>query len=121
MFEDLMKLCQVCVVDVKVIHAFEIALHVIQKSFIDQFNNFVPPYLLCFSAMWGEWGKIVISLMPMCHVETDLLQVMFLHLKSILQENVSRDHIDALRVMHICLISKLFGFVVEMLQGFTLK
>ena len=51
MFKELAKLCHVCIVDVEVIHAFEIALHVIQKSYIDQFNNFVIPDLLCHSTM----------------------------------------------------------------------
>ena len=36
-------------------------------------------------------------------------------------ENVSGDCIDALHMMHISYVSKLFGFVVKMLQGFTLK
>ena len=46
----------------------------------------------------------------------DLLYVMFLCLKSVLGENVCRDRVEALFVMHVCLISKLFGFVVEILE-----
>ena len=36
--------------DVKVVHAFEIALHAIRKSFVDQFDYFIVPDLLCRSA-----------------------------------------------------------------------
>ena len=56
MFKDLTKLHHVRVVDVKVVHAFKIALHVIQKPFVEQFNNFVIPDLLCHSAMWRGGG-----------------------------------------------------------------
>ena len=67
--------------------------------------------------------------MPMCKVLTkghwtmkmELLQVAFLHLKSVLGEDVLKDRIDALFVMHVCLSFELLSFVVEMLQGFTLK
>ena len=57
MFEDLTKLHHACVVDGKVVHAFKITFHAIQKSFIDQFDNFVIPDLLCHSAMWGGIGQ----------------------------------------------------------------
>ena len=79
--------------------------------------------------MWGKHIKIVVLLMAMCEVltnghqtaETNLLQVAFLNLKSIFEKDVLRECIEAQFVMCICLFSKLLGFVVEMLQGFTLK
>ena len=54
-------------------------------------------------------------------MKMDLLQVAFLCLKSILGKNVFRDHINAHFVMHVCLSFEFLHFVVEMLQGFTLK
>ena len=57
MFKDLVKLCHFHIVDVKVVHEFSIALHGIQKSFIDQFNDFIMPDLLCHSAMWGNRAR----------------------------------------------------------------
>ena len=67
--------------------------------------------------------------MPTCEVLTnghqtmkmDLLQVAFLCLKSALGENVLRDRINAHFVMRFCLSLEFLGFVVKMLQGFTLK
>ena len=54
-------------------------------------------------------------------VQTDLLQVAFLHLQSILWKNMSSYCTDTFHMMCICFIFKLFGFFVEMSQGFTLK
>ena len=101
-FEDLAKPHHVHVVDVEVVHSFEITLHAIWKSLIDQFNDFIIPDLLHCSAMWWEQSKIVILLMPTRKVltnghqtaEMDLLQVAYLHLKSILGEDVCRDCIE---------------------------
>ena len=99
MLEDLAKLCQVCIIDLKLIKSLEITLHAICKSLIDQFNDFIIFELLHCSTMWREKHKIIDYLMPMCKVlanghqtmKMDLLQVAFLHLKSIFGENVLRD------------------------------
>ena len=98
-----MHIMSMLLVDVEVVHLFEITLHAIWKSLILQFGDFVVPDLLRHSTVQGKQSKIVILLMPMCKVltnghqtmETDLLQVAFLHLKSILGEDVCRDHIEA--------------------------
>ena len=129
MLEDLTKLCQVRVINVEFVKSLEIALHAIRKSLMDQFDNFVILELLRHSTVWREKHKIIVNLMPTCKVLTnghrtmkmDLSQVAFLCLKSILGESVLRDHINAHFVMHVCLSFKLLSFVVEMLQGFTLK
>ena len=88
MLEDLMKLCQVHVINVKFVESLKIAFHAIQKSLIDQFYDFVVFELLCHSTVQREKHKIIINLMPMCEVlpnghqtvKMDLLQVAFLHL-----------------------------------------
>ena len=129
MLKDLAKLCQVCIINVKFVKSLEIALHAIRKLLIDQFNDFIVFELLHHSTMWREKCEIIINLMPTCKVLTnghqtvkvDLLQVAFLHLKSILGENVLRDHVNAYFVMRVCLSLEFLSFVVEMLQGFTLK
>ena len=79
--------------------------------------------------MQREEHEIIINLMPMREVlangdqtvKMDLLQVAFLCLKSFLGENVLRDRINAHFVMRVCLSLEFLSFVVEMLQGFTLK
>ena len=75
-FKDLMKPHHVHVIDVKVIHLFETALHAIWKLLIDQFNDFIIPDLLHCSTMWGKQSKIVILLMPMCKVLTNGCQTL---------------------------------------------
>ena len=129
MLKDFAKLCQVHVINVKFIKSLEIALHAIWKSLIDQFDDFFIFELLCRSTVWREKHEITINLMPMHEVlanghqtmKMDLSQAAFLHLKSVLGENVLRDCINAHFVMCICLSFKILGFVVEMSQGFTLK
>ena len=129
MLEDLAKLHQVQINDVEFIHSLEITLHAIWKLLIDQFNYFIIPEFLCHSTVQREKCEIIINLMPMRKVlanghqtmKTDLLQVVLLHLKSILGENVLRDSVNAQFVMHICLSFELLSFVVEMSQGFNLK
>ena len=129
MLKDLAKLHQVRVINVKFVESLEIALHAIRKLLINQFDDFVIFELLCCSTVWREKCKIIVNLMPMREVLTnghrtvkmDLSQVAFLHLKSVLGENVLRDRINAQFMMHVCLSLEFLSFVVEMSQGFTLK
>ena len=101
----------------------------IWKLLVDQFNNFVIFELVHCSTVQREKCKIIFNLMPTCEVlanahqtmKMDLSQVAFLHLKSVLGENVLRDCINAHFVMHICLSLEFLSFDVEMLQSFTLK
>ena len=109
MLEDLAKLHQVHVINVEFVKSLEITLHVIRKLLIDQFNDFIVFELLRCSTMWREEHKIIINLTPMREVlanghqtvKTDLLQVAFLCLKSILGENVLRDRVNAHFVMRM--------------------
>ena len=59
-----MKASQVRLVNIEVIHAFKITLHATQKSFIDQFDDFIISKFLHHSAMWGKHSKIIVYLTP---------------------------------------------------------
>ena len=54
MLKDLTKLCQVHIIDVKFIKSLEIALHVIWKLLIDEFDDFIIFELLRHSTMRRE-------------------------------------------------------------------
>ena len=71
MFEDFVKASQDCLINIKVIHAFEITLHVTQKLFIDQFTDFIISKFLHCSAMQGKHSKIIMDLIPVHKVGTN--------------------------------------------------
>ena len=48
-----MKLHHVHVVNVEVIHSFEITLHAIWKLLVDQFNNFIVLLIFCAAPPCG--------------------------------------------------------------------
>ena len=101
MFKGFAKASQVCLINIKVIYAFKIALNVTQKSIVNQFNDFVISEFLRRSAMWGKHSKIIIDLVPMCEVgangsqcvKMDLVHIAFLCLKPVLREDVLGDRI----------------------------